>query len=1341
VAPKPGPPVESLRANGGAGSQGHDATPHHREPANGSRKGLASLRRRQTVVTAPIRVIKGDADIADPGVDEDELSEQLEFLRETGVYGERREPDFPERTETAPAPPAPEPAVSEEPTLPEPIPSPVVEASVVAAAPAPAVEAEASTWHEPPATMFPTLDLSSLPKAKPKSPINLQRSESVVAPSAPPTVDEAPTEPQTTEPAPSLASSTVEAEAPVASASPPLPKWNWLKPRLKTTDSADEEEDRMVEPRPDEDQGDGQSGMAQSALPPVGAHRIADMDGLLVGEDEPFDLSGLELRHSRSRNSLARPLVDLDDDLSEIIPRQAESGEGAVVSPPPAPGPFPKWSALGGEAPGEAVAPLSAGPIEESVPALELPETHHAGTGNGAEASALPPILPATEELESVVSLADRPVSQPEWRGATPSPGAGAIPKPLVSGPVWAPPVDSPSRNSPWLPAAKAPILPAEEFPPAIPTGQEPDPSAAFGDAVAPVFQSPKFLTNEGNRSIPWKPPIPEDFAPTAKATVPGPVSDPTVEEVPARETGAIPSDTPPPPLFDLSSFGEGAPPRPSERVSAPAQRITLPQVSDSVGSGAKATVSTVVRAPASALQAPEISDEPVEVPVVAEVAPPPPPVAAAPSAVEAPVELASLRMPLSRPLPEPVELPESHTKSLFSARAEAVAVSLRPPEPEVAPAAAPPPPGEAEEVGLPPLKLNLRPRINPETPIEPPAPAAEPLPATPMTSLRLNRFENLLGDDPGEARIPEVPSKLAEKLAGREPETRPIEAPAPAANAVQEAQAGDEADADLEDQGMARLLGLVTKRPVANEPKPSATAAPEPLAEESVADEIVSVPTRPAVGSPAAQMPSVDDILSRPSPKALTKKDTLIDKAIDWTNASEGRRKALLIGGGVTGALLLLLLIGGLIFGGGDEPGQPGAAVAPEKSGEGNAAQPVAAPEGSDRPEPVKAQTNPLVLADGSEPGKAAPAADSGGKPAWSGPVGEPAKGANAAATQAASAVDPTGTPAVGAPGPSITAVAAATNLPGGNASASGTPDKGALVLPGVGETPSESTDPFTTEGSYSVIGAAGEGGAKPTGAPVATIDPDAALDRQEKKALSVDSLIDPGPSAAPAPPAPNEDDRLAPQRAAIEQFLAAKTWQERLPFIYEAEKIRPEIEAHYANHPDGPILGPDLQWFDMDEAPADGSDPFYAFYLSYEGAKGEFPVVVRETGGKYKVDWKLFVECKDQLFAAFRDSGDSGPKSFRLVMQRHSYWGKDRVTFKDLDSYHCFKIEPPYPGFETYVFLPKSSPESAKIDEIAAWGMPQVDVVLQLERKAFPHGEKHLVIKALEKPSWVAP
>lgn len=248
-------------------------------------------------------------------------------------------------------------------------------------------------------------------------------------------------------------------------------------------------------------------------------------------------------------------------------------------------------------------------------------------------------------------------------------------------------------------------------------------------------------------------------------------------------------------------------------------------------------------------------------------------------------------------------------------------------------------------------------------------------------------------------------------------------------------------------------------------------------------------------------------------------------------------------------------------------------------------------------------------------------------------------------------------------------------------------------------------------------------------------------------KKGEETDAGSESSQPSAEARPGPPETAgelpsvrRLDAAREALESFLAMSTAAERLPLVYEAERTRPQVEAWHASRPDGAFPNALLRFMDMDEAPADGGDPFYAFHV-FPGGGGEFPMVVRQTLAGYKVDWELFAECVDRRFERFRLSDSDGPEAFRLLLQRHSYWGPDSEEIAALDAYLCFKIEPPYRGNAAFVFVPKGTPLAAEFEELAAWGMPPVDVVLALERKAFPHGTRHLVASAVLKASWVAP
>ncbi|MCB1086566.1 MAG: hypothetical protein KDM63_05945, partial [Verrucomicrobiae bacterium] len=664
VAPKPTPPEDSLRSIGESSKGGNGSgAAHHREPASSSRKGLASLRRRRTpVVAAPPRILESmtSQETRTPFSEDEPESEQLDFLgddelgKELGalsshaveaeletqpaideVVGEVSQsveipqeevsaPDFTSdvAAETPEIEPEAELAVEED--VAPVIPDPVTPAAMESVAPEPVVPPlsvqdfsalpVSLISQEPVAAEMPAPVVEPAPVARPKAkvPINLQRSVEAASAPEPPAVgesdeieDESVTEivstgavaDEPTEPAPVAAEEATQA---VATPEPELPSWAWLKPKLNEPAPIVEEPASEM-PVPSESQ--------DKVSPP-------ELDGsdLLVDEDEVFAGGSFGSGDFSSHSHAISPLIDPDTDLHDVLPKSEPKGQEPLAEMPPAPGPFPKWNLLGPEA-NFRIKPAGSDVKEPVAPAPSIPEP----VGEAA------PVAPSVEEEEVEAILPAKKLTPPEAPEATAAAEPETPAKPLMSGPVWMSPTEgnTGAKSSPWMSPGQQAAAAAASSEDLIET-----------DADVPSFQSPRFLGSEGNRVTPWKPPIPEGFAPSAAPSAP--VADPVETEVPAPEPVALAPTTEsdesaPPPLFDLSSFGEGEPPRPGERVVAPPQKITLPAFV-SEGSEAKATVSKVVEAakvtpPLAEEAAKEVEEkapvaEVVE-PVAAPVAPP----------------------------------------------------------------------------------------------------------------------------------------------------------------------------------------------------------------------------------------------------------------------------------------------------------------------------------------------------------------------------------------------------------------------------------------------------------------------------------------------------------------------------------------------------------------------------------------------------------------------------------------------------------------------------------------------------------------------------------------------
>jgi len=213
-----------------------------------------------------------------------------------------------------------------------------------------------------------------------------------------------------------------------------------------------------------------------------------------------------------------------------------------------------------------------------------------------------------------------------------------------------------------------------------------------------------------------------------------------------------------------------------------------------------------------------------------------------------------------------------------------------------------------------------------------------------------------------------------------------------------------------------------------------------------------------------------------------------------------------------------------------------------------------------------------------------------------------------------------------------------------------------------------------------------------------------------------------------------------LAEQRGALVSFLKGANWQERLPYIYRADSLKSSIETYYQSHPDGALPEHELEFFHLDESTENGG-PYWIFFVTTPAAPDGFPAIVRRTPEGFKVDWECFVEFNDRLFVHFFESGEAGPKQFRVVLKRTDYWGPDRPQFTTLNYFICYRVELPYTDLDHYAFVASDDPLAEELSKKVTWGMPPLASIVSFERVNFAHGQSHLKIVDLVTDGWHSP
>ncbi len=213
-----------------------------------------------------------------------------------------------------------------------------------------------------------------------------------------------------------------------------------------------------------------------------------------------------------------------------------------------------------------------------------------------------------------------------------------------------------------------------------------------------------------------------------------------------------------------------------------------------------------------------------------------------------------------------------------------------------------------------------------------------------------------------------------------------------------------------------------------------------------------------------------------------------------------------------------------------------------------------------------------------------------------------------------------------------------------------------------------------------------------------------------------------------------------LAEQRGVLVSFLKGANWQERLPYTYRADSLKNSIEGYYKDHPDGALPQHELEFFHLDESTENGG-PYWIFFVTTPAAPDGYPAIVRRTPDGFKVDWECFVEFNDRLFVNFFNSGEAGPKQFRVVLKRTDYWGPDRPQFANLQNYICYRVDLPYTELDHYAFIANDDPLADELSQKVTWGMPPLASIVSFERVNFAHGQSHLKIVELVTDGWHSP
>ena len=220
------------------------------------------------------------------------------------------------------------------------------------------------------------------------------------------------------------------------------------------------------------------------------------------------------------------------------------------------------------------------------------------------------------------------------------------------------------------------------------------------------------------------------------------------------------------------------------------------------------------------------------------------------------------------------------------------------------------------------------------------------------------------------------------------------------------------------------------------------------------------------------------------------------------------------------------------------------------------------------------------------------------------------------------------------------------------------------------------------------------------------------------------------PQPNPATPPSAPSA---IETAEATLRSFLDAPDWTSRSPFIVDAGHIQNSPPPPPAPPADGPIEYLSISPAGNPPANEAVNGPLSFQVITAIHPRG-FPVQMHPTSDGWKLDWRMFVELRDDLFRSLSDGPAGHSGTFHLLVSKPP---AERAARTENEHFSSFLIAPPLPERQQLAYVNKTSGAHAILRDATAGGHP-FPAVLEVAKRSTPDGKTYLEISSVIASDW---
>lgn len=161
------------------------------------------------------------------------------------------------------------------------------------------------------------------------------------------------------------------------------------------------------------------------------------------------------------------------------------------------------------------------------------------------------------------------------------------------------------------------------------------------------------------------------------------------------------------------------------------------------------------------------------------------------------------------------------------------------------------------------------------------------------------------------------------------------------------------------------------------------------------------------------------------------------------------------------------------------------------------------------------------------------------------------------------------------------------------------------------------------------------------------------------------------PGKFAIKELPLLETSEEVVQALAMLDQYWKIEAWQDKVPFVARSDRVSDLMKDFYETQkgadpmPGGLVSKARYQ--------IDGIEILYFSYTSNRPSGTLEVVMLRETDGKFRIDWESLTGYGEMSFGDFREKRPVKPVTLRAYARRFEYFN---FEFSDADKYLCVKL-----------------------------------------------------------------